>query len=144
VTERVRDTIDVRAQVDELFEAATDFEAYPQWNENIRAVEILERDHLGRATKVWMKVDAKLKMVSYTLAYDYRDAPERFAWRLIDGDVKQLEGSYRFHDLGDVAEVVYEIKVDPGFPLPAPIKRQAERQIVRSALEDLKRRVESG
>jgi uncharacterized membrane protein len=144
MAERVRDTIDVRARVEELFAAATDFNAYPLWNENITNVEILERDPEGRATRVWMRVDAKLKVVSYTLAYDYTDAPEAFAWRLVDGDVRQLEGSYRFRDLGEATEVTYEITVDPGFPLPGLIKRQAERQIARSALEDLKRRVEFG
>ena len=40
--------------------------------------------------------------------------------------------------------VTYRLDVELGMPLPGLIKRQAARQIVRSALNDLKRRVEAG
>ena len=139
----VKDSIDVKATVEEIFEVATDFESYPDWNANIQEVEVKDTDEEGRATKVWMKVDAKLKVVSYTLGYDYSKAPEAFSWKLIDGDIKELEGSYVFDEFDDVTDVTYEMKVDPGFPIPKLLKRQAEKQIARGALEDLKNRVES-
>jgi hypothetical protein len=91
---------------------------------------------------VWFKVDAKLKVVSYTLGYDYSKAPESFSWKLVDGDVKALEGSYTFDEFEDVTEVRYEMAIDPGFPVPGFMKKQAEKQIVRSALQDLKKRAE--
>lgn len=143
MADSVKDSIDVKATSEEIFDVATDFESYPEWNANIKAVEIKETDEEGRATKVWMKVDAKLKVVTYTLGYDYSNAPESFSWKLIDGDVKELEGSYVFDEFDDVTDVTYEMKVDPGFPIPKLLKRQAEKQIVRGALEDLKNRVES-
>ena len=42
-----------------------------------------------------------------------------------------------------MTEVTYEMAIDPGFPVPGFLKRQAEKQIVKGALEDLKKRVES-
>jgi ribosome-associated toxin RatA of RatAB toxin-antitoxin module len=143
VPESVKDSIDVQASADVLFEVATDFEAYPEWNANIKNVEIKERDAEGRGTRAWYEVDAKVKVVRYTLAYDYSDAPRSFSWELVDGDVKELSGSYTFDEFGDVTEVVYETSVDPGFPMPKLLKRQAQRAIVRGALEDLKKRAES-
>jgi uncharacterized membrane protein len=143
MADSVTDTIDVAASAQEIFVVATDFESYPQWNTNIKRVEVKERDSDGRATVVWMEVDAKLKVVSYTLGYDYSNAPKSFSWRRIDGDVKELEGSYRFDEFDDITEVAYEVTVDPGFPIPRLLKRQAERLIARGALEDLKKRVES-
>jgi hypothetical protein len=92
---------------------------------------------------VWFEVDAKLKVVKYTLAYDYSDAPDSFSWDLLDGDVKELSGSYSFDEFDDVTEVTYETSIDPGFPVPGMIKRQAQKQIAKGALEDLKKRVES-
>ena len=45
---------------------------------------------------------------------------------------------------GDGATLVtYRLEVALGVPLPGLLKRQAAKQIVRSALSDLKRRVES-
>lgn len=143
MAEQVSDNIDVAASAEDVFEVATDFEAYPEWNANIKKVEIKATDDEGRATEVWYQVDAKVKTVTYTLGYDYSEAPDAFSWELIDGDVKELSGSYRFDEFDDVTEVQYETKIDPGFPIPGFLKRQGERQIVKAALADLKKRVES-
>lgn len=143
MADSVSDNIDVNARAEEVFAVATDFEAYPEWNTNIKKVEIKETDEAGRPTKVWMQVDAKVKTVTYTLAYDYSEAPEAFSWNLVEGDVKALSGSYRFDEFDDVTEVRYETSIDPGFPIPGFLKRQGERQIVKGALADLKKRVES-
>ena len=143
MADSVSDNIDVNATAEEVFAVTTDFEAYPEWNANIKKVEIKETDDEGRATKVWMQVDAKVKTVAYTLAYDYSDAPEAFSWSLLEGDVKALSGSYRFDEFDDVTEVQYETSIDPGFPIPSFLKRQGEKQIVKGALADLKKRVES-
>ena len=144
MAEKVKDTIDIEASGEEIFEVVTDFESYPSWNANIKEVEVKERDAEGRATQVWMKVDAKVRTVTYTLGYDYSEAPAGFSWDLIEGDVKELSGSYAFDEFDEVTEVTYETAIDPGFPVPGILKRQAERQIVKGALEDLKKRVETG
>ena len=143
MADSVSDNIDVKATAEEIFAVATDFEAYPEWNANIKKVEIKETDGDGRPTKVWMQVDAKVKTIAYTLAYDYSEAPEAFSWNLLEGDVKALSGSYRFDEFDDVTEVQYETSIDPGFPIPSFLKRQGEKQIVKGALADLKKRVES-
>lgn len=143
MADKVSDNIDVAATAEEIFRVATDFEAYPEWNPNIKKVEIKETDAEGRATKVWMQVDAKVKTITYTLAYDYSEAPEAFSWDLLEGDVKELSGSYRFDEFDDVTEVQYETSLDPGFPIPGFLKRQGEKQIAKGALHDLKKRVES-
>lgn len=143
MADRVSDSIDVKASTEDIFEVAIDFERYPEWNPQIKAVEVRERDDEGRAVEVWYEVDARIKVVKYVLGYDYSDAPESFSWDLIEGDVKALSGSYSFDEFDDVTEVTYEMTIDPGFPVPGFLKRQAEKQIVRGALEDLKKRVES-
>ena len=142
MADSVSDTIDVKATTEEIFEVATDFEAYPEWNANIKKVEVRERDADGRAKLVWYEVDAKIKKLKYVLEYEYSGAPETFSWSLHEGDVKELRGSYRFDEFDDVTEVQYETAIDPGFKVPGMLKRQAEKQIVKGALEDLKKRVE--
>ena len=44
----------------------------------------------------------------------------------------------------EVMAVLTDLAVEPGVPLPGLLKRQAARQVARSALADLKRRVEAG
>ena len=142
MAERVKDSIDIKATAEEILEIATDFENYPEWNTNIKKVEVRETDDDGWPTQVWYEVDAKVKTVRYTLEYDYSDAPESFSWDLLEGDVKALSGSYTFDEFDDVTDVTYELTIDPGFPLPGFMKKQAEKQIMSTALKDLKKRVE--
>ncbi len=143
MAESVKDSVDIEATAEEIFDVATDFEAYPEWNANIKKVEIRKTDSKGRPTEVWFEVDAKIKKVRYTLKYSYNGAPEQFSWKLLEGDVKELSGSYVFDEFEDVTDVTYETTIDPGFKIPGPLKRQGERQIVKGALQDLKKRVES-
>jgi uncharacterized membrane protein len=142
MAEKVSDSIDVEATAQEIFDVATDFDTYPDWNANIKNVEVKETDEGGYPTHVWFEVDAKVRTVRYTLEYDYSNAPESFSWDLLEGDVKELSGSYAFDEFEDVTEVTYELRIEPGFPLPGFMKRQAERQIMKGALQDLKKRVE--
>lgn len=143
MADSVSDSIDVKATTAEIFDVAVDFEAYPEWNSDIRQVEIRERDEDGRGKLVWYEVDAKIKKLRYVLEYEYSDAPDSFSWQLSEGDVRELRGSYRFDEFDDITEVRYEMAIDPGFKVPGMLKRQAEKQIVKGALEDLKNRVES-
>lgn len=143
MTERVRDDIDIEASAEDIFGVATDFESYPEWNANIKRVEVEDSDGEGRATKVFFEVDAKVRVMTYTLQYDYSNAPDSFSWELVDGDPKELSGAYSFDEFDDVTEVTYELAVDPGFPMPGFLRKQAQRQIMKSALTDLKKRVES-
>jgi uncharacterized membrane protein len=143
MTEKVQDNIDIEATAGDIFEVATDFEAYPEWNANIKRVEVKETDGEGRATKVFYEVDAKVRVITYTLKYDYLNAPESFSWELLDGDPKELSGTYSFDEFDDVTEVTYETAIDPGFPMPGFLRKQAQRQIMKGALADLKKRVES-
>ena len=138
----VKDSIDIRASALEIFEVATDLDSYPDWNEDIKRVEVKQRDDENRPVEVWMEVDVKLKLVGYTIEYDYSAAPGFFSWSLVEGDVKELEGSYGFDEFDDVTEMTYEMRVDPGFPIPGFLRRQAERRVARGALENLKQRVE--
>ena len=142
MAESVMDSIDIDAGAEEIFEVATDFESYPRWNAQIKKVKVVDRDDEGRASKVWFEVDARVRVVRYTLEYDYANEPRGFSWHLVDGDVKKLSGSYAFDEFDDGTDVTYEIAIDPGFPVPGFLKRQGERQIVKGALEDLKKRVE--
>ncbi|MGH2821037.1 MAG: SRPBCC family protein, partial [Actinomycetota bacterium] len=40
MAERVGDNIDISASAEAVFEVATDFESYPEWNADIKKVEV--------------------------------------------------------------------------------------------------------
>jgi ribosome-associated toxin RatA of RatAB toxin-antitoxin module len=130
-----------------LFEAATDFDSYPGWARDLKSATVLARDDQGRATQVRFRAAAMGRSTSYTLAYEYDNAPDELSWRLVEGDImRRLDGSYRFEpvdgDPGNTA-VVYRLTVELVVPLPGFVKRRAEARIMHTALRELKDYVEA-
>lgn len=147
----VSDSITVQADPDAVFDVIADFGAYPEWQEEIKSVEVLETDEDGWGTKVRFDVDAKIMTTTYVLAYTYDQAEGgvgrvyEMSWTLVEGDqVRKIDGTYRLEEQDDGSTlVVYDLEVEPAISLPGIMKRKAARRIVDSALDGMKRRVES-
>ena len=135
--------VEVSAVPQHVYEVALDLEAYPQWAGGVKSVSIVEEDEHGRPAKAEFVIDAMIKEITATFVYNY-DFDNGFAWSAIQNeDFKSLEGRYEFNALeGEATEVVYALKVDPEFSVPGFLRRQAEKQIVGTALRGLKKRAE--
>lgn len=136
--------VEVSAEPQHVYEVALDLESYPQWAGGVRTVAVTDEDEHGRPERADFVVDAMIKEVAYTLVYDY-DYDNGFAWSAIpNDDIRSLEGRYEFNPLDDeCTEVVYALKVDPAFTVPGFLRKQAEKQIVGTALRGLKKQAEA-
>ncbi len=130
----------------ELFDVVTDFDNYTDWIRDLKSVEVLARDDEGRGVEVRFRAAAMGRSTSYTLRYDYRDAPRSLPWKLVQGDImRRLDGAYEFlpvPDDPDRTDVVYHLEVELIVPLPGFVKRRAESKIMHNALRELKAHVE--
>lgn len=135
----------VAASPEQCFAVVSDLEQYPQWAADIKEVTVKSRDAEGRPAEVGWRAGAFGRSTSYTLVYDYSDAPRTLAWKQTAGDLtSKLDGSYRFERGDDGStEVTYTLEVELRVPLPGFIKRRAQSRIMHTALEELKSRVES-
>lgn len=134
--------VEISAAPQHVFEVALDLEAYPEWADGVKSVEITKEDDYGRPETADFVIEAMIKEISYTLTYDY-EYENGFAWTATpNADIKLLEGRYEFNELGDGCAVVYALKIDPVFTVPGFLRRQAEKQIVGTALRGLKKRAE--
>jgi ribosome-associated toxin RatA of RatAB toxin-antitoxin module len=144
MAEHAEGTTEVFATPSEVMAVVADFEAYPDWVANLEEVEVLARDRRGRGTRVAFRLRTPMGDQAYTLAYRYQPKDAGMTWTYVEGTLDDLAGSYELEPTGDgTTRVTYRLEVALGVPLPGLVKRQAARQIVRSALADLKRRVES-
>lgn len=134
----------IRASPSYCYQVLTDFEHYPEWAADIKAVSIDERDAEGRPTEVTFRAAAFGRSTSYTLRYDYSGAPSRLSWEQVKGDVtRRLDGSYDISPSDDgSADITYHLVVDLKVPLPVFVKRRAEGRITYTALKELRARVE--
>lgn len=137
-------TIEVSAAPQYVYEVALDLEAYPEWIMAVKAVEVTEEDELGRPVRADFVADVLVKEINYTLVYSYELA-NGFSWTAEPGaDIKAMEGSYEFNEIeGGGTEVLYALRVEPGFAIPGFLRRQGEKQLVSAALRGLKKRSEA-
>ena len=135
--------VEVSAEPQHVYEVALDIEAYPSWADGVRSVAVVEEDEYGRPMKADFVVDAMDREVAYPLVYDF-DYDNGFAWSAIpNDDIKLLEGRYEFNPMdSDDTEVVYALRIEPAFTLPGFLRKQAEKQIIGTALRGLKKRAE--
>lgn len=132
----------VGASPQECFDAIADFDSYPEWQDAVKDCEVLSRYPDGRAERVSFEIDAKVKTVKYTLDYSY-DEPHTVSWDFVEGDPKHVEGEFVFEDQGDGTTLAtYSLRLDPGVWLPGPIAKVLKDQVMKRAVEDLKRYLE--
>ena len=144
MAEHAEGSTEVFAAPAEVMAVVAGFEAYPEWVAGLEEVEVLARDRRGRGTRVAFRLRTPMGEQAYTLAYRYQPRDAGMSWTYVEGTLEDLSGAYTLKPAADGAtRVTYRLEVALGMPLPGLVKRQAAKQIVRSALSDLKRRVES-
>lgn len=131
----------IAASPQECFDALLDFESYPDWQQAVKSVEVLERAADGVSTVVAFEIDAKVRQIAYTLRY-HAEAPSRLWWELVEGDVAAVEGEYILEPAGDSTNAIYKLGIDPGVPVPGLLARQLTRGVMRQSVKDLRDEVE--
>ena len=144
MAEHAEGTTEVFASPAEVMAVVADFDAYPDWVGNLEEVEVLARDRRGRGTRVAFRLATPWGAQAYTLAYRYQPKDAGVSWTYVEGTLEDLAGSYALEPTAEgTTKVTYQLEVALGVPIPGFLLRQAAKQVVRSALGDLKRRVES-
>jgi len=138
-------TLEIDATAEELYDVAADVASYPEWASGVKEVEVLATDGEGRVDRARFVLEGFVKEIEYVLKYTH-DRPNVLSWVAEESDdLEMLEGSYQFDPADQGAtEVVYSLSVQPNFIIPGFIKRQAEKQIVTTALRGLRKRVAKG
>lgn len=76
--------------------------------------ECLKRDDEGRQILVRTETDAKVRTLGATLRFSY-DEPAGLSWSQEEGDLKSVDGSWAFEDLGEGrTRATYAMSVDLG------------------------------
>lgn len=142
MTDGTFSALEIDASPEVLYDTAADVASYPEWASGVREVEVLDTDAEGRVARARFVLEGFVKEIEYVLSYTH-DRPNLLSWEAEEcDDLRMLEGSYQFTSKGDGStEVVYSLRVELNFNLPGFVRRQAEKQIVTTALRGLRKRV---
>ena len=92
-------SLEIDAPVERCFEIAADVERAPEWQGVMKDAKALEFDEDGRPSLVETHLDSSVAKHRINLRFTY-DEPHGLRWTRESGDLKALEGSWRFEDLG--------------------------------------------
>lgn len=142
MTEGTFQTLEIDAPAEALYDAAADIGSYPEWATGVKEVQVLDTTPEGMVHRARFVLEGFVKEIEYVLRYTH-DRPNMLSWVAVEDskDVRMLEGSYTFNPVDGATEVVYALTVEPNFTMPGFIRRQAEKQIVTTALRGLRKRV---
>ena len=144
MAEATSSSITIAAPPERVMAVIADFAAYPEWADQINAVEVLAPGSAGRAERVRFTMDAGAIKDSYTLDYTWAPDGRSVSWTLVKGQIqKAQDGSYRLAGRADSTTVTYSLAVDLNIPMIGMLRRKAEKVIIDTALKGLKRRVEA-
>ncbi|MEY4323482.1 MAG: hypothetical protein RL410_1263 [Actinomycetota bacterium] len=116
-------------------------EDYPAWTDGMKNIVVTDRDSAGHARTAEFDIAGGPITDRVTLAYQWD--PHQVSWTLVRGTaITKLNGSYAVHASGADTVVTYTLEVDVAMALPSFLKRTAEKQIIATALQGLKKRVE--
>ena len=147
MAEQTEGTQNINASAEEIMEIITDFDSYPKWTD-FKSAEVLKKDKQGRGSEVRYEMKAPvIGDVALTLSYRFKAGDGGVSWtsKDIDGGIKSIKGEYVLEELDeDETKVTYKTSVDLEVKVPGMLKKQGEKQIIKQALDGLKKRVEKG
>jgi hypothetical protein len=133
---------DIEAPTSLCYRAIGEFEAYPTWSSPITQANVLERYPDGAARHVEFFIDMKLKTLRYVLEYTWAP-PHRLSWRMVDGDLAGIEGSYHFEPKGARrTHATCSQAVSLGFWVPGMVRRTLEQTALRQSVLEFKAEAE--
>ena len=132
----------IEAPLDLCYAAIGDFDAYPTWSSPITSIKVLERQPDGQAKRVEFVVDMKVRSVRYVLEYTWHP-PDRLTWKMVDGDLADIEGSYVFkRETAGRTHATCSQGISLGFWVPSLILRPIEQTALRQSVLEFKTEAE--
>ena len=144
MSEYSKSTISIDAPIAAVQEALFALDKYPDWSTQIKSAEALTHDDQGRITKVKMSIDAGMMKDRPTLDYDWSAAPGTLSFSLDEADLLTgMDGVYSIKSIDeDTTEVTYQLQVSLSMPVPAMMRKKAEKATIDAALTQLKTHLE--
>lgn len=131
----------ISAPVSAVVAVISAVEKYGEWTDGMSDIAVETRDVQNRPILVSFSIQAGAINDRVSLAYVW--GQNDLSWTLVKGStVTELSGSYAWHAQEASTTVTYELTADVSLPIPSFMKRVAEKTIITTALQGLKKRVE--
>ncbi|MFT7518873.1 MAG: coenzyme Q-binding protein COQ10 [Kiritimatiellia bacterium] len=133
-------TVDINVPIDALFAVITDYDRYPDFLDDIEAVNVLQRGDGFAVVEFTLKL---IKRVRYTLRMN-ESAPSKLAWTLEKSKVMKANvGGWELEERENGTRATYTVDVTPRGFVPGSIVKSLTGRTLPATLEAFKKRAES-
>ena len=138
----VSKTLEVNADAAEILRIVADFESYPQWNDEVRAVYILARYHDGRPSQ--LRIDTEIQGHSGTyIQAVYYPSPAQIQTVMQQGDLfSKQEQLFSVVDMGASSLLTVDLDVETTFAVPNLMMKKLVNDALEHLANNLKGRAE--
>lgn len=141
MSEATQGSIDIAAAPFQVASVIADLPNYPSWTDGMGEPVVLESDGNGRPLLAEFDVTAGPIKDRVRLSYTWHE--HAVEWELVKADaLRALNGKYAWQAVGDATQVSYSLTIETASSLPGIVRKLAEKAIITSALQGLKRRVQ--
>lgn len=138
-------SVEMAADPAAIMDTIADVAAYPEWAGAVKTVTVTEAGtSANRPRRVRFELDAGAFKDTYELQYTWAADGLSVSWTLVQGKLQKAQiGSYVLRPGATSTTVTYSLTVQLTIPLIGPLRRTAEKRIMDTALEELRKRVET-
>jgi ribosome-associated toxin RatA of RatAB toxin-antitoxin module len=137
----VTETIEINAPAKKCYEVITDYEAYPEFLDNLKKVSVAKKK--GESCEITYEIDL-IKTITYTLKM-HGKPPKRVEWSFVKGDImKDNHGHWELEEIRKgVTKATYELNIELGLLVPGVITKKLVGKNLPEMLKNFKKRIES-
>lgn len=130
----VSKTLEVDAESATILSIVADFEAYPQWNDEVKAVYVLARYNDGRPSQLRIDTEIQGHQGTYIQAV-YYPSPVQIQTVMQQGDLfSKQEQLFSVVEMGPVSLLTVDLDVETSIP---GVPTMMVKKLVNDALEHL-------
>ena len=138
----VSKTVEVAASADSIMGIVADFEAYSEWNEEIKGCWILARYNDGRASQLRLDTSVQGMDGTYIQAV-YYPGDNQIQTVMQQGDLfSKQEQLFSVVELGPTALLTVDLDVEVTLPVPTPMVKKLVNDALDHLAGNLKARAE--
>ena len=138
----VSKTVEVAADAASIMAIVADFEAYPQWNEEVKGLWVLARYNDGRPSQLRLDASVSGFESSYIQAV-YYPAPNQIQTVMQQGELfSKQEQLFSVVEIGPTSLLTVDMDVETEMPVPKPMVKKMVNNALDHLADNLKQRAE--
>lgn len=143
MSDRTHGDVVIQASAQQVVDVIADLARYPEWSDGVTAAEVLETFDDGRPKSARLQFARGPVSDSFVVDYTWNDDTS-VTWTSREGSlVHVVEGKYTVQSQPDGSvHVTYDLQVELSIPMIGTLRTRAERLLVKTALQNLKKQVE--